>query len=87
LPETACNEYVTSMLTPSQLVLAQADAIARLARLRAYASTDLTDSGQLVLQLTAEPNQARTWIRDTLGNVARNIALVMIWEKRSGASV
>lgn len=81
------SAYVTNMLTPSQLVLAQADAIARLARLRAYASTHLTDSGQLVLQLTAQPEQARHLIQDTLGNVTRNVALVMMWEKRNRTSV
>lgn len=75
------------MLTPSQLALAQADAIARLARLRAYATTDLNDKGQLILQLTAEPATARTWIQDTLGHVSRNVAMVMIWEKQNGLSV
>lgn len=70
------------MLTPSQLAVAQADAIARLARIRAHASVDLRENGQLVLELHGRPDTARTFIQDTLGHLSRNIALVLLWEKR-----
>jgi hypothetical protein len=74
------------MLTRSQLALAQADAIARLARLRTYASADLTETGQLVLALHGTPDLARSFINDTLGQMQRNVALMMLWEKRQAAT-
>lgn len=69
------------MLTNARLVLAQADAIARLARLRVCARTSLTQQGNLSLEL-ASP-QDRRWAQDTLGHLGPNVARVVRWEEKN----
>lgn len=66
-------------LSPTQLVLAQADAIARLARLRSLAQPQLTAQGHLRLEMPAE-NQ--TEVQATLGRFAPNLVRVLLWEQK-----
>lgn len=71
-------EYIANMLTNARLVLAQADAIARLARLRVCAQASLTQQGNLSLELSSA--QDRQWAQDTLGHLGSNVARVLRWE-------
>ena len=68
------------MLTSARLVLAQADAIARLARLRICARASLTQQGHLSLELAS--TDARHWAKDTIGNVGSNLVRVLQWEEK-----
>ena len=65
------------MLTRTQLALCQADAIARLARLRSVATVRLTTEKHLALELASEGPQ---WVRETLGTYAGNVSRVLAWE-------
>lgn len=76
-------EYIANMLTNAPLVLAQADAIARLARLRVCARPSLTQQGHLSLELTSA--QARPWVQDTIGHLGSNLARVLRWEASHSA--
>lgn len=69
------------MLTLRQLALCQADAIARLARLRVVAQAELTSSGHLSLHLNAGTSQARQWVQDSLGAFSGNVVRVLRWEQ------
>ncbi len=73
-------EYIANMLTNTRLVLAQADAIARLARLRVCAQASLTQQGNLCLELSSA--QARHWAQDTLGHLGSNVVRVLRWEEK-----
>lgn len=70
------------MLTPAQLALCQADAIARLARLRQCTHVRVTEQGHLVLeQHSLPPGQTlRQWVNDTTGPYSQNLARVLRWE-------
>lgn len=68
------------MLTNARLVLAQADAIARLARLRVCAQASLTQQGHLSLELSTP--QSRQWAQETLGHLGSNVARVLRWEEK-----
>jgi hypothetical protein len=65
------------MLTRAQLALCQADAIARLARLRSCLSVQLTPERHLTLEI---PPQGHNWVRHTLGPYSGNVARVLCWE-------
>lgn len=67
------------MLTFSQLVLCQADAIARLARLRDLARPSLTPQRHLALEYSPRD---RDMIRDIIGPYGGNLARVLAWEER-----
>ncbi len=73
-------EYIANMLTNTRVVLAQADAIARLARLRVCARTSLTQQGHLSLELPSA--QARHWAQDTIGHLGSNLVRVIRWEEQ-----
>ncbi|MBX3169925.1 MAG: hypothetical protein KF760_21150 [Candidatus Eremiobacteraeota bacterium] len=68
------------MLTNTRLVLAQADAIARLARLRVCTRASLTQQGHLSLELSSA--RAHHWAQDTLGHLGSNVARVLRWEEQ-----
>ena len=76
-------EYIANMLTNARLVLAQADAIARLARLRVCARTALTQQGHLSLELSSA--DARAFAQDTIGHLGSNLVRVMRWEEQQAA--
>lgn len=65
------------MLTRAQLALCQADAIARLARLRSGAQVRLTEQRHLSLELV---HQGHQWVRETLGSCSGNVTRVLAWE-------
>lgn len=69
------------MLTSARLVLAQADAIARLARLRVCARASLTQQGHLALELAS--TGARHWAQETIGNRGSNLVRVIQWEEKN----
>ena len=79
--------YIDKMLTPSQLALCQADAIARLARLRVCASPSVTELGHLSLQLNGPIQQAREWVNHTIGAFGPNLVRVLRWEQRHQAAL
>ena len=73
------------MLTKPQLALCQADAIARLARLRVCATAQVTALGHLSLELHSGPElpvSQREWIDQTLGPYGSNVVRVVLWEQR-----
>ena len=83
------------MLTPAQLALCQADAIARLARLRLCATPSLTPLGHLALEIHGQPCEpdsgekvsSRDWINQTLGSYGSNLVRVLAWEQSQQARV
>lgn len=68
------------MLTNPRLVLAQADAIARLARLRVCVRATLTRQGHLALELPS--TAARPWAEETIGHLGSNLVRVLQWEAK-----
>lgn len=86
---------INGMLTPAQLALCQADAIARLARLRLCATPGLTPLGHLSLEIHGQPClpgsgekiSSRVWIQETLGGYGSNLVRVLAWEQRHQAQV
>lgn len=69
------------MLTNPRLVLAQADAIARLARLRVCAQPRVTPQGHLNMELPSI--EARHWVKETIGHLSSNVARVLRWEEEN----
>ncbi len=78
MPRPGFLEYIANMLTNPRLVLAQADAIARLARLRVCAQPTVTHQGHLSMELPTL--ESRHWVKDTLGHLGPNVARVLRWE-------
>lgn len=76
-------EYIANMLTNARLVLAQADAIARLARLRVCAQATITQKGHLALELPSA--EALPWARETIGHLGSNLVRVIRWEEQQSA--
>jgi len=66
------------MLTFSQLVLCQADAIARLAHLRMLARPSLTPQQHLALEYAPADRSA---IQNIIGPYGGNLARVLRWEE------
>ncbi len=64
------------------LALCQADAIARLARLRSAVSAQLTPDGHLALEI---PPRSQAWVRHTLGPYSGNVIRVLRWESTQAA--
>lgn len=79
---TVQSNNIANMLTPAQLALCQADAIARLARLRQCAHVRLTELGHLALEQHSSPTgqSLRQWVSDTTGPYSSNLARVLRWE-------